>query len=62
MESDSLDNSSILMRNYLETKIDFLALNSTDTNRNHYLNNSGQEDIAKILDDKNLEACFTCRL
>ena len=56
MESDSLDNSSILMRNYLETKIDFLALNSTDTNRNHYLKNSGQEVIAKILDDKNFRS------
>ena len=56
MESASLDNSSIVMRNYLATKIDFLALNSTDTNRNHYLKNSGQEHIAQILDDKNFRS------
>ena len=56
MESASLDNSSIVMRNYLATKMDFLALNSTDTNRNYYLKNSGQEHIAQILDDKNFRS------
>jgi len=46
MESASLDNSSTLMRSYLATKMDFLALNSTDINKSYYLENSGQDHIA----------------
>ena len=56
MESASLDNSSTLMRSYLATKMDFLALNSTDINKSYYLENSGQDHIAQILDDKNFRS------
>ena len=56
MESASLDNSSTLMRSYLATKMDFLALNSTDINKSYYLENSGQDHIAQILDDENFRS------
>ena len=44
------------MRSYLATKMDFLALNSTDINKSYYLENSGQDHIAQILDDKNFRS------
>ena len=62
IECASLDNSSIVMKNYLATKIDFLALNSTGINKSYYLKNSGQEHVAQISMIKSLEVCCICLL